>query len=243
MTDSVYLAGAGVAVLVGISKCGVPGVGILAVPMLAMAFGDARVSVGAHLPILITGDCFAVAYYRSHADWSRLAKIFPWIGCGILMGWGALRAVDPALFAPGLGVLILGLVMLDLLRQWRNWTDMPHHPAFTAFIGIAAGFATTVANAAGPLMVLYCICHDMEKQKFMGSLAWYFLIFNLAKVPIFLVEDMITAETIRFNIAMIPAVAVGAVFGRWLLPRISGAIFTRVAIVLTILAAIRLLGM
>ncbi|MDA0322472.1 MAG: sulfite exporter TauE/SafE family protein [Verrucomicrobia bacterium] len=243
MIDPIYLAGAAVAAMVGLAKCGIPGVAILAVPLMAIVFRDARASVGILLPVLITADCFAVGYYRSHADWPKLAKIFPWVGCGILAGWGALKVADRDLFGPVLGALILALVALDLLRQRGNWTRMPHHPAFAALIGVSAGVATTVANAAGPLMILYCLCHELDKQKFMGSLAWYFLIVNLIKVPIYIVEDMITVESIQFNLAMIPAVALGAVGGRWILPRIPGVMFTRVVLILTVLAAIRLLAM
>lgn len=238
--ESVYLAGAAVAALVGFAKCGIPGVGVLAVPMMAIAFGDARASVGVLLPILIAGDCCAVAYYRSHADWGKLWKVFPWVGAGILLGWGGLTVISEEAFGSILGGMILALVILDRVRRWRNWENMPHHPAFAALIGVSAGFATTVANAAGPLMVIYCLCHGLDKKEFMGSLAWYFLIVNVLKIPIFLVEGMITFESLRFDLLMLPAVAVGAVTGRWLLTRIPVVLFNRLVLVLTVVAALRL---
>ncbi|BCW98807.1 MAG: hypothetical protein KatS3mg024_1634 [Armatimonadota bacterium] len=59
------------AALVGFSKTGVPGTGILVVPLMAALFGG-RQSVGTLLPMLIFADCFAVAWYRRHARWDRL---------------------------------------------------------------------------------------------------------------------------------------------------------------------------
>ena len=61
-----YLWGAIAALIIGFSKTGVPGTGILMVPIMANVFG-ARLSVGATLPMLVLADCFAVVFYRAHA--------------------------------------------------------------------------------------------------------------------------------------------------------------------------------
>ncbi len=54
------LLGCCAALLVGLSKTGMPGVAIPAVAMMALAFGDdTRLSVGALLPVLLVGDLFA----------------------------------------------------------------------------------------------------------------------------------------------------------------------------------------
>ena len=47
------------AILVGMSKTGVPGVSMIIVPVMAMIFGG-KASTGVLLPILITADIFAV---------------------------------------------------------------------------------------------------------------------------------------------------------------------------------------
>ena len=62
-----WLLGAAAALLVGVSKTGIPGVGILVVTLLAQAFGGWN-SVGVMLPMLILGDVFAVAWYKRHAQ-------------------------------------------------------------------------------------------------------------------------------------------------------------------------------
>ncbi|HEY0868751.1 MAG TPA: hypothetical protein VGE01_15325 [Fimbriimonas sp.] len=54
------------ALIIGFSKTGVPGTGIIVVPLMAYAFGG-RLSVGATLPMLVFADCFAVSFYRQHA--------------------------------------------------------------------------------------------------------------------------------------------------------------------------------
>ena len=70
-----WILGGVAALFVGISKTGVPGAGILVVPLLAAVFGG-RPTVGIMLPMLIFADCFAVAWYKRHAQWDKLAKLF-----------------------------------------------------------------------------------------------------------------------------------------------------------------------
>ena len=61
--------------------------------------------------------------------------------------------------------------------------DMPEHGVwFAPVIGVLAGFTTLVANAAGPLMVIYLLAMRLPKMEYMGTGAYYFLLMNLFKV-------------------------------------------------------------
>ena len=69
-------------VMVGIAKTGIPGFGILVVPLMAIAMGDrAKVSVGLLLPILIFADVFAVIYHRHNVRWAHVIRLLPWASC------------------------------------------------------------------------------------------------------------------------------------------------------------------
>ena len=74
------------AFFVGLSKTGIAGLGILPVALFANAL-TARESTGALLPLLLAGDAFGVAFYRKHADWSHLWKLFPWVILGVVAGF------------------------------------------------------------------------------------------------------------------------------------------------------------
>ena len=57
------------AFLIGMSKTGLPGLGILIVPLMAMALPrHERESTGVMLGMLILGDLFAATYYRHIAE-------------------------------------------------------------------------------------------------------------------------------------------------------------------------------
>ncbi len=234
------LIGIAAGVLVGLAKTGVPGIGILAVPLMAMLF-PAKTSVGTLLPLLITADLFALAWYRRHVEWPRLLELFPCVIAGIIAGAFVLYLMNVDYFKPFLGTLVLALLALELLRGRLGWTHIPRRRWFMVLSGSLAGFATTVGNVAGPVMNIYLIAKGLQKRQFMGTLAWYFFIFNCVKVPIYAGFGLINSETLRFDAWMIPAVAVGALCGRWVLDRISQEWFKTVVLCLAGIAALRLL--
>jgi len=235
-----WLLGIAAALIAGMAKTGIPGIGILAVPLMVSVF-PAKQSVGALLPLLICGDLFAVAYYRKSAQWDRLWELFPCVMIGVILGALALKFMAGAVFKPFLGGLILVLLGVELLRQRMGWQNVPNQKWFVITIGALAGFATTVGNVAGPIMNIYLISKGLYRDHFMGTAAWYFFIFNCAKVPLYIGLGMMTADTVRFDLAMIPLVVVSALMGRWVLGRISQTVFKRVVLVLAAVAALRLL--
>lgn len=225
---------------IGVSKTGLPGVGILVVPLLALAF-PAKASVGLLLPILIFADLFAVGYYRRHGQWQHLAKLLPWAVAGIGIGYLVLSKIDSNTLKPLIGVIVLAMLGIRLRSILNNNEHVPEHWSFAAMMGLLAGATTMMANAAGPVMVLYLLSMHFPKQKFIGTAAWFFFIVNWIKVPLMANLDMITAESLKMDAMVFPAVVLGAVAGVWLLKRIPQRLFNIIALVLAAAAAIKLL--
>src|SRR5687768_1441801 len=77
------------ALFIGLSKTGIPGVGIFAVALFALVY-PAREATGLVLPLLIAADLVAVKSYHRHAVWSHLWRLFPWAATGIVLGYFAM---------------------------------------------------------------------------------------------------------------------------------------------------------
>src|SRR5262245_40338439 len=96
-----------------------PGLGILVVPMMVIAVGDARLAAGWLLPLLCCGDVIAVALYRRHAAVARLFSLLPWVLVGMAAGAVALAA--PELFLRRLvGAIVLVMMAVHLFRSIRR---------------------------------------------------------------------------------------------------------------------------
>ena len=96
--EHLILAGAG-ALLVGLAKTGLPGIGLFVVVLMAMAFPeDPKHSVGVLLPLLIVGDIVAISWYHRHARWAKLWGLFPAVIAGMVAARFFLAWVENDLF-------------------------------------------------------------------------------------------------------------------------------------------------
>ena len=112
----------------------------------------------------------------------------------------------------------------------------------SAGYGASAGFATTVANAAGPVMNLYLLARRLPKHEFVATGAWFFFVVNLVKLPIYASHGLIGRRSLLFDLALAPSVAAGALLGRVVLRRLPQAAFDRLVMALTVCAAALLLA-
>jgi len=219
-----WMIGILAAIIVGVSKTGIPGIGILVVPFMAAVFGG-RLGTGATLPLLIFGDIFAVLWYRHHARWDKLGALIPWVLCGIAIGTALLwytgvqgGTIDWLNII--IGVMVLIMLGLNLARLKFGDKIVPSSKLGLVSTGTMAGFSTTVSNAAGPIMSIYLTGMGLPKEQFMGTTAWYFFIFNLTKLPIYLFlsfvlpsKPMVNSSTILFDLAMLPVIVLAAFIG------------------------------
>ncbi len=240
-----WIFGGLAALLVGMTKTGIPGLGMLVVLFLAWAFGGSN-SIGIMLPMLVFADAFAVLWYRRHAQWPILLRLLPWVLAGVAAGAGALYYLTKtparlALMDVVIGGLVLVMAILNLLEGKLGDRMTPTSPAGTATTGTAAGFATTVSNAAGPIMTIFMAAQKISKEQFMGTIAWYFFVINLVKVPIYWAMNRFTAASLLIDLLSIPGILVGVYLGKWLLPRISQQAFIGVTVVIAIVGGIQLM--
>lgn len=112
---------------------------------------------------------------------------------------------------------------------------------FAASLGILAGFTTMVANAAGPIVILYMLAMGLPKMEFIGTSAWYFLVLNLFKVPFNASLGLITGASLALDVRIAPFAILGAVAGRLLIRYIDQKVFENLALVFTAAAGIKLL--
>jgi len=252
LTLEQWLLGGLAALLIGFSKTGVPGVGILVVPLMAIVF-QGRAAVGTTVLLLIFADLFAVYWYRRYTRWDKLWQLLPWVAVGMLAGVVTLFVVgEDAQGKDQLNMWIgaLVLVMLAIYLAQLKWGErlQPTSRVGLVATGSAAGFATTVSNAAGPIMSIYMTSLGLPKHEFMGTTAWYFLIFNVTKVPLYalvmaLVPDrpLFTLHGLIFDLFMLPVIVIGVLAGRWMLPRVPQRVFNGLALSLAGIAALRLI--
>jgi uncharacterized membrane protein YfcA len=243
MSIGEWILAAVAALGVGIGKAGLSGVGMFHVLVFAFLFG-ARASTGVVLPLLLVGDVVAVRTFHRHARWDYVRRMLPPACVGIVSAAWSMRALDETMYRPVIGWITLLLSILQWVRMYRpTWLgDVPHARWFAWTMGILAGAATMLANAAGPVFAIYLIAVGLPKMEFVGTSAWFFFIVNLCKVPFSLALGLINGQTLMVNLILAPAVLIGVLAGRWLLERIPQRLFEQILLAFAVIAAVRLIG-
>ena len=164
------------------------------------------------------------------------------------MGVPNARVQGDRTFQRLIGGILLGMAALHVWRRrsiardpGRAGNRIPHQVWFAALMGAMAGFTTMVANAAGPLMIIYLLAMQLPKMEFLGTGAWFFLAVNLFKVPFSWQLDLITASSLLLDLRLTPFVVAGAVLGRLLIGHLNQRLFEILALAFTALAALRMI--
>lgn len=230
------------AMLVGMSKVGVPGVSMLAVPTLAIIFGG-KASTGILLPMLMMADIFGVSYYHRHAEWKYLWKLLPWAAIGIGIALWVGEVVNDLWFKNIIAILVFVCIGLMLWKDRKKGSNLfPDTWWFAATMGVLGGFATMIGNVAGPIFAIYLLAMHLPKNSFIGTGAWFFLILNFSKFPLhILVWETITWNTLTLDLMLLPGIAIGAFLGIQLVKRLSDKIYRAAVIIVTALSAFLLL--
>jgi uncharacterized membrane protein YfcA len=227
---------------IGLAKTGFGGLGLLAIIIFSNVIAP-RESVGLVLVLLICADVVAVSAFRRHAVWSHLWPLFPWTIAGVVLGYLAMGRVDDQQVRKLIGGILVALVLLQFRQFFRK--EQPriarHDLPFVALMGLAAGFTTMVANAAGPIMIIYLLAAGLPKLEFVGTGAWYFLLMNCFKVPFSWSLGLINPASLSIDFVLAPFAVAGALSGQRLLPYIKQRLFEGLALSATLLAALRMI--
>jgi uncharacterized membrane protein YfcA len=200
---------------VGMAKTGLGGLGMVVVPILANIFGP-RSSTGILLILLIMADFFGVRYYHRHAELKKIIQLLPSALIGIISAVYIGDRISEDHFQILLGLIIISGAMMTVIKL-----DVRRNRFLSIVVGFMGGFITMVGNAAGPIMSVYFLSMGFEKNKFIGTAAWFFLFVNIIKVPFHIIFwETINFNTFVFDLMLFPFILVGALTGVWIVKKI-----------------------
>ena len=236
---------------VGTAKAGIAGVNGLFVSLFALIMPSVKQSSGVVLPLVIFGDWIAVAAYRHHLQWRYLGRLFPWAAAGVVLGYFALGRWSDHTIKTLVGGIVVTLAVMSYWRRFQAagaTADADHqtqarqmHWFAGACMGVAAGFATLVANAAGPLMAIYFVAMRLPKMEYVGTTVIFFALINLFKLPFMINLGLVSLPSVAFDICLFPAVLLGLIAGRWILMRVRQRVFEELTLGLSALSGVALL--
>jgi uncharacterized membrane protein YfcA len=232
ITDPLFYACAIPAViLLGMAKGGFAGIGLVAVPLMALAVSPV-LAASITLPILIVQDVVSVWAFRKTWDRAILLLMLPSAAVGIALGFALAAFVEVGAVELAVGVIS---IVFALQRLWAGRAGAPEQshraeglPWRGVLAGVAAGFTSQIAHAGGPPFQMYVLPKNLERDTFIGTSAIFFAVVNWMKVPAYWALGQFTREAMLTAAALLPLAVASTWAGVWLVRRVPAARFYQV---------------
>ncbi len=207
------------ALLVGLSKGGLPAVAMLSVPILSLSMSPLIAAV-LLLPIYILSDMVGVWLYRREYSAPNLKILIPAGIAGVLLGWGTAAFVSDRMVSILIGIMGISFCLYTwFLKKTTDPANLPN-VGKGVFWGTLSGFTSFVSHAGGPPYQIYVLPQRMPKMVFAGTTTILFSVVNLAKIIPYSSLHPYTASTLKVSICLLPIAAFGTILGRQLIQRL-----------------------
>lgn len=244
LTDPFFYAVAVPAViLLGLAKGGFAGIGVIAVPLMALAISPV-LAASITLPILIVQDVVSVWAFRKTWDAKVLRLMLPSAAVGIALGYALAAFVKPGAVELAVGAVA---IVFALLRLWAERSSAPARapqvervPWRGVVAGVAAGFTSQIAHAGGPPFQMYVLPKNLPRDTFIGTSAIFFAVVNWMKVPAYWALGQFTREAMATAAVLLPLAIASTYAGVWLVRQVPAANFYRIIYLLLIAVGAKL---
>ena len=206
--------------LVGLSKGGLPAVGMVSVPLLSLVMSPVLAAV-LLLPIYILSDIVSVWLYRKDFSAPNLKILIPAGLLGVFVGWATASYVSDLAVTLLIGLIGVGFCLNIWLHRSANQHPRPVNAAKGLFWGTLAGFTSFVSHAGAPPYQVYILPQKLPKLVFAGTSTILFAVINLAKVVPYSNLHPYADSTLAVSAGLVPIAIVGTVLGRYLTQKLS----------------------
>ncbi len=238
-----YLVAVPAVILLGLAKGGFSGMGVIAVPLMALAVSPV-LAASITLPILIIQDVVSVTAFRKTWNKAVLLVMLPSAAIGIGLGFALAAFVRPGAVELAVGVIA---VVFSLQRLWLDRAGAPARdirrelvPWRGVLAGIAAGFTSQLAHAGGPPFQIYVMPKRLPRDVFVGTSAIFFAVVNWMKVPAYWALGQFTPQALSTALVLLPLAIASTWAGVWLVRRVPAERFYQIVYGLLVVVGAKL---
>jgi uncharacterized membrane protein YfcA len=241
ITDPLFFLLGGIAVtLLGLSKGGFFGLGIMGLPLLALYVPPLQ-AAAILLPTVMAQDVLTVWAYRR--DWSawNLKLLIPSMAAGVIVGWLFAAAMSATHIKLAIGIIAALFVLRLWLAARFEMLALRPNAATGIVFGTIGGFTTLIANAGGPAWQMHLLPQKLDKLTYVGTITMLFAASNILKVPAYGALGQLTAENMAVGALLLPVAIAANYAGIWLVRRTPTELFYRVVVLLMLVIAVELI--
>lgn len=240
-TPGFFVFGILATLVVAISKSGFGGaMGALSLPVMLIAMPPGP-ALAVLLPVFLLCDFYVGWKYRRHTIRRLVGLMFIAACAGQLLGWLLYKQINELVllgFIGGLALFTGGRYFYRLVRpisqsaaigrQALRRLRQKSGPRAGIWCGLS-GLASFISLTGGIPAQVYLLPLQLPRMLFIGTMGWYFLFINLAKLPFYIELGLFDAASLTASLALAPLVPVGVMCGMYLTRKMSDAWFYHIA--------------
>jgi uncharacterized membrane protein YfcA len=217
------------------------GGGMLMTPMVLLLLPP-KFGIGLIGPMMLLMSGTGVRQYWKQWDNQCLLVILPSMMVGVWVGTHLLSVISADAVKRIVGALAISFGVLQYLAIDRpKWKERlrPSAPQGVG-LGFASGIISAMAHVGGLIFSFYLLPHSRTKEVFVGTTVFLFFTTGLLKIGSYVYYHVLTFPILMLCVALLPALFLGSIFGKWVNQRISNKLFIRLICVFVGLMGIRL---
>lgn len=225
--DKLFWLAGFASVLVGLSKGGLPAIGMLAVPLLSFVMSPVKAAV-LLLPIYVISDIVGIWLYRRDYSAANLRILIPAGIFGVFVGWLTASQVSDRAITLMIGMIGVGFCLHVWLRRQSTGVVQSAQAIKGWFWGTLAGFTSFICHAGAPPFQVYMLPQKLPKLQFAGTATIVFAVINATKILPYQNLRPYSGASLWLAATLIPFALFGAVIGAYLTRRIADQWFYQV---------------
>jgi uncharacterized protein len=218
------------------------GGGVLMTPMVLLLLPP-KFGIGLLGPMMFLMAAAGVRQYWKQWDNRCLLILLPAMLAGIWLGTHLLAVISPHMvkrIVGGLAICFGGLQYLSIDRP--AWKEKLRPNSWQGVgLGFAAGAISALAHVGGIVFSFYLLPHSRTKEAFVGTTVFLFFTSGLLKIGTYAAYQILTIPILMLSAALLPALFLGSICGKWLNRRIPPKLFIRLICIFVGLMGLRLL--
>ena len=234
-----YLFAVPAVVMLGLSKGGFSGIGMVATPLLALVLPPLQ-AAAILLPIILLQDVLSCWVYRRAWDPWNLKVMLPGAVLGVAAAWLFAAHVSEGAIRLLVGLIALGFALNAWLRRKRVDEIAQPSAAHGMVWGGFAAFTSTLIQIGGPPYFAFVLPQRLEKMLYVGTTVWFFAMVNAMKVAPYFALGQFSTSGLITSAALIPVAVASNILGVWLVRITPEALFYKLTNMLVLLIGIEL---
>ncbi len=198
----------------------------------------AREVVPIHGAVQLVSNLTRTLVFLRHVAWGIFAVYAVPVAVGVACATMLWSGEKLEWFRPGIGVFLLCFLV------WRRRAPKLRNPPLWVYapLGLVVGFLTVFVGATGPFLAPFFLRDDFKKEQVIATEAVCQTWGHVLKIPAFLVLGFDYSSRGPLLGALVAAVIVGTLVGKWVLGKMSQKVFVTLLEILLAGIAVYLIG-